>query len=131
MDWSQFFEDGIKPVDLFFSKLPPLSGIRMMGIILDENGPSISLRFNLSTYPDKPPKKWIEGQFNQAQLTFTSFSVIDLEIKGWGLDNVGDMTIEKEGADIILRFISPNASIKLVCDSIVIEKLSGYCRSYV
>jgi hypothetical protein len=125
MSWTELLRNA-KPIEFVYSVTPPLKGVRMYEIRLHQDGPCISLRFDLSQFPDPPPQKWSEGHFNTAQLTLVLIDVRDVQIDGWGLDNIGDIDLKEANAGVQFSFTSSSSRVLCHAQFVDIEKLSGY-----
>ena len=125
MDWIHCLGNA-KPIESVYSVPPSLSNVRLHEIRFHQDGPRISLRFDLNEFPDQPPKKWVGGQFNRAQLTLVLIDIIDANISGWKLNNVGSIDLSKNEEEVRLTFEGEKQSVDLKARFVEVEKLSGY-----
>lgn len=115
-----------RPIESLYSKSPSLSEVRLHEVRLHQDGPRVSLRFDLNEFPDTPPRKWITGKFNRAQMTLVLVDIHDFQMNGWGLNNIGDLTLEEHGSGVCLRFVGQSARVDCYAQFVEVEKLSGY-----
>ena len=118
-------------ISSLYSLPPSLNNVRVLEVMLCEDGPTASLRMNLNEYPDKPPRKWIEGKFNRAQLTLRFFDVRDLEISGWGTTNTGSVELSRIENGFRVAFNADATRFRCSSFYVDILKISGHCDSTV
>ncbi|MEZ5944332.1 MAG: Imm50 family immunity protein [Planctomycetaceae bacterium] len=116
-------------VESIYSTTPPLVGVRLHEVRQHEDGPRVSLRFDLNDFPDKPPQKWLTSKFNRVQLTLMLIDVQDFTMKGWGTNNIGDIEIVAAGGGVNLVFDAPSVHIACSAGYLDIEGVSAYLNS--
>ena len=116
-------------VESIFPTEPLLAGVRMHEVQFHQDGPSVLLRFDLSAFPDSPPKKWVASNFNRVQLVLRFGGIADVSLEGWATDNIGDIELVKDGSGVRMRFLA--VSSRLECHATVVDvgKISGYCST--
>lgn len=127
MDWTNLILNP-KTIESFYSRAPSLLGVRILEIMLQENGPTICLRIDLNDFPDKIPKKWLFNGFNQAQIKIRFSGIIRLEISGWATDNIVDIVIEKISEGISLKAKGSRTRIEGICYFVDVEGVTGYVK---
>lgn len=128
MSWTNLLGNK-QPVESMYSTAPPLAEVRLHEVRQHQDGPRISMRIDLNAFPDKPPKKWIAGKLNRAQLTLVLIDVQSFQMNGWGLNNVGDLKLVESENGVNLQFISPSAQIECSARFLEVEEISGYFDS--
>ena len=128
MTWTNHLGNKL-PVESIYSKAPSLDQLRLHEVRLHQDGPRISLRLDLNEFPDKPPKKWIAGKFNQAQLTLVLIDIDSFRMDGWGLSNIGELSLKDCDAGVHLQFNGASTQIDCTAQFLEVEKISGYYDS--
>jgi len=110
----------------FYSEFPRLERVTLHEVAIYRDGPTLRLRFDVPTFPDKAPKKW-DASFNTAQFTLALCGIADLEIVHFHPCECGDLSLERVAGRIELRYASSTCSICGTADFAWVEKISGYC----
>lgn len=118
-----------KPIESMYSIPPPLDRIRLLEVRLHQDGPRVSLRVDLNVFPDNPPRKWSMSKYNRAQLTLVLIAVDEVRIKGWNIDNIGDLKLIREGGGVKMTFVGDSTEIECRTQFVDIDSLSAYCDS--
>ncbi|HUG68650.1 MAG TPA: Imm50 family immunity protein [Pirellulaceae bacterium] len=132
MEWIHFLMDS-RSVMSVFKRAPSLKGVRINELTLREDGPCMSLRIDLNEFPLTPPEKWKTQGANRVQLTLCFIDVSKLAIQGWGLDNVGDVALEKVNDEADLQLSIEGSGIYIACcfKFLQMERISAYHDSSV
>jgi hypothetical protein len=128
MAWTNYLSNK-RLIEFIYPKAPELSGVRIHEVRLNQDGPTMSVRFDLSELPDNPPPKWAAARFNRVQLTLSLVQIDRFLMSGWGLDNIGDVTIEQWDGGVRLKCIGPSLRVDCCARFMEVQKLSGYCDS--
>ncbi|UKA05131.1 immunity 50 family protein [Photobacterium damselae subsp. damselae] len=56
MNWTKYLLDSNKIKAIFGDKIPSIEAIDLHEVLLNRDGPKVTFRFDLSDYPDNPPK---------------------------------------------------------------------------
>ena len=114
------------PIRAIFSTDPSLDQVALHEVRMRDDGPGASLRFELSSFPSDPPPKWIAAQYNRAQLTLRLLGVIEWQLTGWNVDNVGKLALSKEETGVFLQFDSSSCTLRCHAQFATVETLSGH-----
>ena len=125
MTWIDCLDNKL-PVESFYSVAPLLTDVRLHEVRLHQDGPRVSLRIDLNEFPDNPPRKWVIGKFNRAQLTLVLIDIIDFQLTGWSLNNIGNFVLDSVSGGIQVKFIGHSLLIDCTARFIEAEKISGY-----
>ena len=125
MTWIDCLDNKL-PVESFYSVAPLLTDVRLHEVRLHQDGPRVSLRIDLNEFPDNPPRKWVIGKFNRAQLTLVLIDIIDFQLTGWSLNNIGNFVLDSFSGGIHVKFIGHSLLIDCTARFIEAEKISGY-----
>lgn len=95
---------------------------------VDFDNSSVSLSFNLVSWPDNPPKKWIERKANTVQCKMVLAGCSETELKNWAPDNFGEFRIEPLGnGALLVEFIAESGFyLSCVCEEAAITNVSAY-----
>ena len=130
MNWIDHLNNKL-PIKSIYSLAPSLVNVRLHEVRLHQDGPRVSLRLDLNEFPDNPPRKWVAGKFNRAQLTLVLIGIDDFQMTGWNLNNIGELMIDGCSVGIHLKFSGPCLGINCTAQFVEVEKISGYFDSEV
>ncbi len=128
--WYDLLDNNIYITKLY-NKVPNLLDIKINEMNILEGGDKVRIVFNLSSYADNPPKKWIQSEYNTIVVEIDLFEI--QEINMFSMSNniyKSDINIWRDNdnyinVDIKGRF---NMSIKAIFG--MIQSISGYCNEY-
>lgn len=126
MDWADHLQDAA-PIRSIFPATPSLESVCLHEVRLHQDGPRLSLRFDLNSFPENPPTKWRAAGYNRVQLTLMLIGLPEIEIKGWDINNVGSLRMTRDGAGVQLIFTSPACQLRIRADFVTLEKISAHC----
>lgn len=126
MSWIDVLDDKHFLRALFPDADPRLEGVRLHEIGLHQDGPAISLRFDLNEYPLQAPAKWQLTRANTVQVRLVGEGIMDLAISGWTLNNVGKLLIEPSDRGIRLEFAGGGCRITATVTRVRVVKVSAY-----
>jgi Immunity protein 50 len=113
--------------EIFDRVEPRLDEIRLHEVTLHHDGPSVSLRFDLSEFPVVPPTKWVEAGYDTVQLRLALDDVSEIAIEGWSNDNRGKMDIQRHSpTSLSVEFQSRRSKLRVVCHFARIDRISAY-----
>jgi hypothetical protein len=123
--WLRFVENPLA-IQSVYSATPLLDKVRLLEIKLNEDGPAISLRLTLNSFPENPPQKWTDNKFNRVQLTLLLIGILDLELRGWSTNNIGTASLSKLDNGIRFLFKAIDTHVNVVAEFVRIDKVSAY-----
>jgi len=125
--WIDFLIDKRNISSIFTDKEPSLHNVNLHDVVFHRDGPSITLRFNITSYPSKPPKKWIMQKCNVVQLQLTAIDIEEVNLSGWKKTSyILDINISKENGFIIISAIDGVFSLYIKTKFIDISSVSAY-----
>jgi hypothetical protein len=124
--WIGFLVDATTLYAIFDTELPTLEGVDVHEIVLNRDGPRVSLRFDLSQYPKLPPKKWQISGFNKVQLTLMAVGVHALSISGWKTQCKLNLEVSAEGNIVRLHTHDGPVKIDISAESLILERIIAY-----
>ncbi len=128
MSWVSFLSNS-KPIESVYSEPPPLTDVRLHEVRLHQDGPRLSLRIELGSYPLDPPQHWLSAKCNRVQITLMVIGVTNLSLGGWSTDNVGDIEFGRDGHGLTLSLLRSQMQLACNGDFLEVEKLSAYRSS--
>ncbi len=127
MSWIELLSNPT-PIVAVMKLVPRLEYVRLHEIILHQDGPDVLLRLDLLEYPEDPPKKWVAGQYDTAQLSLRLGRVTEIRLSGWSLDNIVDLEIVRITSGISIKVTHSLLDFECVCQFLSVDKISGYCK---
>lgn len=119
---SAVIEDDQFLFDLY-GGLPSFEKINLHQVLLNWDGPSANLIFDLDCFPPNPPKKW--NKFNIAQIELSLFPLLKVNLKRFSSGNICSLLIEKRD-DVIIMNIRGRSHAVFVASSIRVVGVSAY-----
>jgi hypothetical protein len=126
MSWIDLVDNNYFLRMLYPSGDPSLDAIQMHEIVLHQDGPTVSLRFNLNEYPATPPAKWRSAQANTVQLRIAGTGVRQLVLTGWSTTNIGQLTIMKASGVVVVEFDGGDSRLNASFDFLSVESVDAY-----
>lgn len=115
------------PILSIFSSPPSLDQVDVHEVRLHRDGPTICVRFDVSSYPEHPPQKWAVACHNRVQVTLRLSDVSGVQMNGWGTNNLCRVELERVGEFAIrFRMVGAEARLECSCAFIEIENISAY-----
>jgi hypothetical protein len=90
-------------VTSLYSEVPQLRDVRVMSVLMQEDGPTVLLRCCLPAFPDKPPLKWQRHAYNAAFLELRLLGASGLRLEGWSHENLGTVMLTRNGSSVRLE----------------------------
>jgi len=128
MNWTNWLGNN-KQMKMMFSEPPSLVNVLLHEVRLLIDGQVMYVRFDLGSFPNSPPLKWVASGFNRVQMTLGLLGISETQISGWSLINIGSIKFTNEGETI--RFLFENNESYITCAARFanIVSLTGYCDS--
>jgi hypothetical protein len=104
---------------------PSLIGVALHEVSLHRDGLTLSLRFYLAQFPDRPPKKW-HPAFNTAQVTLDLVGVSNLNISGFTTTPVGGLFLDQANSTITFNFSADGCNVSGDAQGAWVQRISGY-----
>ena len=112
-------------VRAYYSFDPKLDGISLHEISVNRDGPTLTIRFDLTDFPDKPPEKW-HPAYNTAQMTLSLFGIEGLSLSGFKDTEIGNLHLTQNKNKIDFLFKSNTCELAGRCSFIAVEKITAY-----
>lgn len=104
--------DGSVFFNMVFSQPVEIGEIVLFSMRIDNNRPSVTLGFDISALPDRPPKKWQTAKYNTCRIGISCSDISELIVKNIPTRDVLKMTIEKQNNTFYIRATSESSSIE-------------------
>lgn len=116
-------------VTSIYSEVPQLSGVRVMSIHLDDDGPTVLVRCSLPTFPDKPPLRWKQHAYDAVLIELRLFGASDVRLEAWSNESTGTVALTRDGSAI--HALIAGEGIRFAADALSVEitHVEGYHRS--
>ncbi len=114
-------------LELFYQDQVYANTIELRRISFEDR--ETKLEFDLQEWPNYAPRKWIDKKFNTVQVTIILTSCLEIHLKDWAMDNIGEFRVKKikETELYSFKFISPSgAYFSCTCDILFCSKVSAY-----
>lgn len=103
--------------------VPNFEGINIHQINFNWDGPRADIFFDLSSFPETPPKKW--EKFNTIQLEISIFPLLEVSVGKFSNGNICNIGFEKKG-DLLLIGITGGSEVSISASCICINRVSAY-----
>ncbi|WHY02534.1 Imm50 family immunity protein [Neobacillus sp. DY30] len=124
--WNDYFSDD-KFISMIYTNIPPLINLRIEKIEISREGDRITIGFDLPTFPDKPPKKWLERGYSTAFIEIDFFDIKEVNIKSIENTYRGDIEIKKDvETDIFIVKIIGTVETLIKAGAGIIQSVKGY-----
>lgn len=127
--WTEVVGESEKVKAIFANTVPNLTSVDLHEIVLHRDGPRAILRFDFSTYPTLPPKKWQIQRFNKVQIQLMCVGLSAVSINGWKKTCTIDLTLQREDRGIRLTGSDGQVTIEIVADCVIVADISAYRAS--
>jgi Immunity protein 50 len=127
-DWTQLLVDPRAVRAIFGETCPSLDGVELHEVVLDRDGPTVSLRFDLRDFPTDPPTKWREAGFNRVQVSLQAIGVRELDIRGLLTEPTLDLSTFRDCELVHVRGTTDGMLIDLAADFLAVtsDSVSAY-----
>ncbi|SHM97476.1 Imm50 family immunity protein [Actinacidiphila paucisporea] len=115
----------------FYTSPPPLEPVTVRSLYLDRRGPTLTLRFDLSGFPDRPRPEWEQNGCDMFQCQLQFLAVDDFLLRGWHPPVTGSLDIEPtEERRVLVRLGAGGTRLTFSSsDSLTVGKMSAYRSS--
>ena len=111
---------------------PAVDDVYLHEVRLHQDGPHLTLRFDLKTLPTAPPPSWEGRGYNVVQVTYELWGVEAVEVRGFATQNHVALTVarrEDDKLDFAVASLDPDGtSIRGVALTAIVQKVSPYLK---
>jgi len=128
MNWFSFVENP-KALNDFFDTAPSLKNVEVVSLVVDRDGPSVSLHLAINETPTKFPARLKKQNPNAISLRLQLLGVETLTLEGWATDNPAKVNIEAGvKTKVAVHINGPTMQLNCSCQWIRIEGITAYRR---
>ncbi|NFG61464.1 hypothetical protein FDG75_12990 [Clostridium botulinum] len=103
-----------------------LGEVQITKLAISDSGNRITIAFKMPFYPESPPKKWKERNYNSAMLELDFFAISMLNINANTNYYIGNIEIKRTENQLIDITISGNINVQFQAESGLIQSVEGY-----
>lgn len=108
--WNDF--EGSTFFNMVFGGLIEVGEIKLISLIVDNIGSTVTLAFNIKELPDKPPLKWRSIEYNACRIGFTCDEVSEIHLKNLPTNSLMNVNIERQNSRFRVSIEAENSSIE-------------------
>lgn len=124
--WLDALDDDRGVRAIYGNKIPPLGPVKIHEVSMHNEGPRVMLRFDLTDYPENPPKKWVDQGFNVVQVQLMLVGILDFSLQGWSHDSTIDLSLKKEGKVVRVAGFAESIRMIIISEAALITSISAY-----
>lgn len=109
-----------------YESVPILVDVQITKLAISDSGNRITIAFKMPFYPDSPPKKWKERNYNSVIVEFDFFSISTLNINTNTNYYIGNIEIKRTESELIDITISGNIDVQFQAEAGLIQSVEGY-----
>lgn len=110
-----------------FEEDPLLEGVTVAKLVLDQNGPTVTLGVTLRDYPSNPPAKWRSAGYDSVTIELQALAVSHVRLEGWTTDNEVSILIERRSEDTInIKVVGRMIAAEIACGWLRVSGLTPY-----
>lgn len=117
-----------KAISALYSIAPSLNAIRVAHLHLSQDGPCVTLTIDEVPFPDRPPSKWLQQNFDALILELVGIGVGRLRIMRWGTVNRASIEVASASSGIHIMVSGEECEIEFDCDALRIGTFTPYQR---
>ncbi|MER5971314.1 Imm50 family immunity protein [Streptomyces sp. NPDC002055] len=80
-------------LDRFYTSVPPLESVAVRSVNLSRVGPTVTLRFDLPGFANKPDEEWVEHHCDRFQCQVKFLAVDQLSMRSWSPPAVASVAL--------------------------------------
>ncbi|TXS22466.1 hypothetical protein EAO71_23370 [Streptomyces sp. ms191] len=125
MSWTSFLTNPVGIETIYGGHPPELAAVPLHAVDFSREGPLLTLRFDMPSYPETPPKKWSVQGFDTAQVTMALAGVRTVSLTGFTSDPVVDIVLSG-GDGVAVEICSDSVQLQASAAVVYIAQISGY-----
>ena len=129
MNWVELLTNPVVIRSIYGEVIPSLSGVDIHEFRLHREGASAMIRFNLSEFPEDPPKKWVSSGLDTVQIELSIDEIDFLSIREWRHTMIADLSVERIREDCLRIHSSPVPDCTILSRWISVSKIGAYRQS--
>ncbi|MBY0503852.1 MAG: immunity 50 family protein [Bryobacteraceae bacterium] len=126
--WSSVIENP-RAIEMFQQE-PSLENITLSTLLLEHEGPTVTMVVQLRDYPASPPAKWRLQDNNAVTMDLQALGVEQITLSGWSTENQVSILIERAaGGQLRLRARGTTTDVEILCGWLRIIAVTPYRRN--
>lgn len=126
--WTSALENP-KAIEMFEPE-PSLEHVLLSKLLLEQDGPTVTMAIQLREYPANPPAKWRIQEHNAVMIELQAMGVEYIELHGWSTENQVSISIEPlEGEKFRINALGASTHFELRCGWLRIVGVTPYRRA--
>ena len=127
MSWVHLIDHDGKLDAIYGKECDFPTDIDLHEIVLSRNGPTASIRFDLSVYPVVPPPKWRAQGYNTVQLTMLIIGVEKIDLSGLATSMRGKINVDQRSQSRFdVHVTGEFGEAKIVGQAVRLNHVSAY-----
>ncbi|MCY8116743.1 immunity 50 family protein [Bacillus spizizenii] len=122
--WHEALDKNIAICNLY-NEVPELKNVRIAEINILQEGDKVSIKFDMPSHADNPPKKWNILSYNTTIVEIDLFEIKEISIKSLSRNYSGNIEIEKIDEDIEVN-ITGTVEAKIIAVTGLVQSVGGY-----
>ena len=127
MHWLELTHNPLAIKHLYDS-VPPLEAMESIDMHINREGPKLKLRMNFPRFADHRPARWNKND-NTVHIELDFWTISNLEIDGFTTNPILNFSTDQVDHQILVRAEGQGIRIRFHCDTIYIQKVSGYMNT--
>jgi hypothetical protein len=123
-NWLALLQNPIPIKSIYADFVPALRNVNLHEVIIHRDGPKVALRFDLTDFPESPPREW--ENFNTVQVCLVMYEVKKLSINGFRTTCMLDFNIQKYDDSINFIASGDDVDIYIISSFALVDKVSAY-----
>jgi hypothetical protein len=109
-----------------YESVPMLLDVQITKLNISDSGNRITIALKMPCYPDYPPKKWSERNYNSVILELDFFAISALKISANTNYYTGNIEIKRTENQMIAITIAGNIEVQFQAEAGMIQSVEGY-----
>ena len=118
--------DNNKFLSNIYGSVPMLVDVQITKLAISDIGNRITIAFKMPFYPDSPPKKWQERNYNSVIVELDFFAISTLKISANTNYYIGNIEIKRTENQLMDITISGNIDVQFQAEAGLIQSVEGY-----
>ncbi|QMM54207.1 hypothetical protein HVX06_17625 [Enterobacter sp. RHB15-C17] len=128
--WTDYLINSQAIDSIYHGDRSTLSSVDIHEIIFHRDGPKISIRLNLNSYPKSPPKKWVMQKFNTVQIVLSLLEIKDVTFSGWVNTNyIANIEIDDMNGEVNIKIDNSALKLNVKAGFLDIESITAYLKN--
>ncbi|GIM85845.1 Imm50 family immunity protein [Salinispora arenicola] len=128
LEWIGALSNPQRVLAVYGGEPPALGAVYIHEVCLNNEGPSLRIRFDLSEPPKRLPEKWRRDGLNVVQLEILFGGLEKIEIGYFSTDPVCDFEIRKRGTEVHFAADSDVVRLLGVAKAVTVVRISAHAE---